>query len=138
MNAPVTKATQAGTPNIVQLLAHAEAIVPRLRACANSTAENRRVGAEIVDDLKESGLLRLLQPRRFGGQSGDYLSFTRTIRTLAKGCGSTAWVYGVLGEHNRSALRAIATSADRLDRKFPIVRISPASLAEIRSSLAVS
>lgn len=100
MNAPMPLSSDAGPANAGRLLTSAEALVPRLRALAASTAENRRVDHGIVSDLKESGLLRLLQPRRFGGFSGDYQAFTRIIRTLARGCGSTAWVYGVLGEHN--------------------------------------
>ena len=36
----------------------------------------------------------------FGGFASDYRVFSKMLRTLAQGCGSSAWVAAVHGEHN--------------------------------------
>ena len=36
----------------------------------------------------------------FGGFGSDYRVFSKMLRTLAQGCGSSAWVAAVHGEHN--------------------------------------
>ena len=36
----------------------------------------------------------------FGGFASDYRVFSKMLRTLAQGCGSSAWVCAVHGEHN--------------------------------------
>jgi alkylation response protein AidB-like acyl-CoA dehydrogenase len=36
----------------------------------------------------------------FGGFASDYRVFSKMLRTLARGCGSSAWVAGVHGEHS--------------------------------------
>lgn len=99
MPATSAESFHAAKPDF-SLVEIAERLVPELRERAAQTASDRLVSREVVSKLKESGLLRLLQPKEFGGSSGDYLTFTSIIRTLALGCASTAWIYAVLGEHN--------------------------------------
>ena len=36
----------------------------------------------------------------FGGFGSDYRVFSKMLRTLAQGCGSSAWVAAVHGEHS--------------------------------------
>ena len=36
----------------------------------------------------------------FGGYGSDYRVFSKMLRALAQGCGSSAWVAAVHGEHN--------------------------------------
>ena len=64
-----------------------------------ATAE-RRLPQETIDDFRRLGLTRCLQPRMFGGFGSDYRVFSKMLRTLAQGCGSSAWVAAVHGEHS--------------------------------------
>jgi alkylation response protein AidB-like acyl-CoA dehydrogenase len=74
--------------------------VPALRERAAEAAAERRLPDATIADFQRLELARCLQPPMFGGYGSDYRVFTRIIRTLAQGCGSTAWVYAVFGEHN--------------------------------------
>jgi len=89
-----------GEDGAAELVARAEALVPALAARAAAANAARRVPDETIADLKRSGLLRLLQPKAFGGMERDYGDFIEVIRTLTRGCPSSAWVYGVLTEHS--------------------------------------
>ena len=83
-----------------ELIARARALVPALKARATAANAARQVPEETIAELKRSGLLRLLQPKAYGGLERDYVDFVDVIRTLTQGCASSAWVYGVLTEHS--------------------------------------
>jgi 3-hydroxy-9,10-secoandrosta-1,3,5(10)-triene-9,17-dione monooxygenase len=57
------------------------------------------VPRETVAEFHDSGILRILQPRRFGGLQGRFSLFSRIVEELTYGCASSAWVYAVLAEH---------------------------------------
>jgi alkylation response protein AidB-like acyl-CoA dehydrogenase len=82
------------------LVERARALVPALAARAAAANAARQVPDETIAELKRSGLLRLLQPKAYGGLERDYVDFVEIIRTLTQGCASSAWVYGVLTEHS--------------------------------------
>lgn len=73
----------------------AAALVPYLRECATLTEEARQLPDETVRRVREADLFQILVPRRFGGHEDDLTTAARTITELGRGCGSTAWVYGV-------------------------------------------
>lgn len=82
------------------LIARARAIVPRLAERAAAAEHAGMVPAESVREIAEAGLFRILQPRRWGGFELDPRVFYTVQMTLAEGCMSTAWIYGVIGVHN--------------------------------------
>ena len=53
------------------IIARAKALVPRLRDRAPRTEELRRLPPETERDLHESGLFRIVQPKRVGGSEFD-------------------------------------------------------------------
>ena len=53
---------------------------------------------ETIEDFRRAGLLRLLQPRRFGGHQTSVGLFLQIVEILAEGCAASAWAYGVLAE----------------------------------------
>jgi len=89
----------AGPSEAEQLLAHASALVPLLAEREAATNAARDVPAETVAAFHAGGLLRVLQPRRFGGLQQSFGVFSRSIEILTEGCASSAWVYAVLAEH---------------------------------------
>src|ERR1700730_5523506 len=73
----------------------ARAMLQRSRAAAAA----RRLPAETNAEYHAAGILRILQPRRFGGMQGRFSLFSRIVEELTYGCASAAWVYAVLAEH---------------------------------------
>src|SRR5947209_9125456 len=81
------------------LLEKARALVPRLAERAAQTTAARQVPDATIAEYHEAGILRILQPRRFGGRQGRFSLFSRIVEELTYGCASSAWVYAVLAEH---------------------------------------
>jgi len=74
-------------------------LLPALRDRAQETEDSRRIPAESIKSLAETGFFRLLQPATFGGLEADPLTFYTAVRLIASACGSTGWVSSVLGVH---------------------------------------
>ncbi len=88
------------TPDAVALLERVEALVPTLLERAADAERVGKVPVETVREMQEAGVFRVLQPRRWGGYELDPRVFYRVQMALARGCMSTAWIYGVIGVHN--------------------------------------
>jgi len=82
------------------LIQRARDMVPYLADRAAQTESDRRVSEEAVAMMKEAGFFRVLQPKRWGGYQMDPQVFFDIQMTLAEGCMSTAWIYGVIAVHN--------------------------------------
>jgi alkylation response protein AidB-like acyl-CoA dehydrogenase len=82
-----------------RLLERARALIPRLAERAPAAAVARRLPVQTIAEYRAAGILRILQPRRFGGQQGRFSLFSRIVEELTYGCASSAWVYAVLAEH---------------------------------------
>jgi 3-hydroxy-9,10-secoandrosta-1,3,5(10)-triene-9,17-dione monooxygenase len=90
----------AASRNPELLIERARSLIPTLRARSAQTTAGRQLPSETVDDIRRLEFTRCLQPEMFGGFGANYDVFSKMLRTLAQGCGSTAWVCGVHGEHN--------------------------------------
>ncbi len=82
-----------------QLLEHARALVPTLRAARAATERERRVPSSHIDLMREAGFPRLMQPARFGGLELGFSELLQISVELARGCGSTAWCFGLISIH---------------------------------------
>src|SRR5262249_4903766 len=93
----------------------ARALIPLLADRAPAAAARRKLQAETIAEYHAAGILRILQPRRFGGPKGRVRLFFRVVGGWAYGCASAAWVYAVLAEHQwiiaRSGRRVFAGAA---------------------------
>jgi alkylation response protein AidB-like acyl-CoA dehydrogenase len=78
------------------LLARARSMRPLLEQCAAETDATRRLPEAIVSALRDAGLCRLMQPRRFGGHETTVRAYMEVITELGRGCGSTAWVASLI------------------------------------------
>ncbi|MBN9427119.1 MAG: acyl-CoA dehydrogenase family protein [Burkholderiales bacterium] len=78
----------------------AQALIPDLRARAIEAEELRRVPDKNIEALRQAGLFRVLLPRRVGGLQADLQTFVDVVSTIGRGCGSTAWVLGVVNAHH--------------------------------------
>ena len=83
-----------------EMMARARALVPVLQARAAETERLRRLPPDTEMDLHESGLLRILQPRRFGGSELDYVALLDISAELARGDASVGWNMANLASHS--------------------------------------
>ncbi len=81
------------------LLDRARRLIPRLAERAPAATAARKLPPETIAEYHDSGILRILQPRRFGGLEGRFSLFARIAEELTWGCASSGWVYAVLAEH---------------------------------------
>jgi alkylation response protein AidB-like acyl-CoA dehydrogenase len=86
--------------NREELLAYARALIPTLRERASQTEELRQIPSETIRDLAHAGLLRVANPKRFGGYGNDIDLLFEIVMELGRACGSTAWCYSVWLVHN--------------------------------------
>ncbi len=84
-----------------------DALLERARGIAQMAAERgqaieqqRRLPDDLMQALKDSGLLRIMQPSHWGGYEMDLRTFVRVAAEIAKGDTSTGWVFCILGIHH--------------------------------------
>jgi alkylation response protein AidB-like acyl-CoA dehydrogenase len=82
-----------------EAVSRAKELVPVLAERAAKTEALRRLPDETFADLVSSGLLRIAQPRRFGGAELGLSGAFDVINLLSQGCGSTGWTYALLASH---------------------------------------
>lgn len=75
------------------LIARAEAIAPTLVARQAEVEERTYYGADVHDAFSKAGFYRILVPRRYGGYEFGVDTFFQVVRTLARGCPSTGWMF---------------------------------------------
>ena len=81
-------------------LQRARDLVPALRERAARAEEERIILPETLADLHRTGLMRVLQPRRWGGMEFDFVAYVDVSAELARGCASTGWTAGNLLVHH--------------------------------------
>jgi alkylation response protein AidB-like acyl-CoA dehydrogenase len=85
---------------VTDWIARATFLVEQLRAGAAEAERLRRLPDATIRTLHDSGLLRLYQPARFGGAEAPYALQVDVLEQAGRGCGSAAWVLGVLASHS--------------------------------------
>jgi 3-hydroxy-9,10-secoandrosta-1,3,5(10)-triene-9,17-dione monooxygenase len=82
-----------------ELLSRAREIALRLRERAPQAEEDRCVPAATVDDYRQAGLIRMIQPKRYGGQELGWDVLCEITEILAAACGSQAWIQRICTGH---------------------------------------
>ncbi len=95
-------ASRAAPPRLTaeQAIAAAADMAPRLAQRAAQAESLRRCPRETLDELRDSGLLRMMQPARFGGSELGLDALFNVVMELSAGCASTAWTFSNLASHN--------------------------------------
>jgi alkylation response protein AidB-like acyl-CoA dehydrogenase len=83
-----------------ELLDRAARMVPTLKERAARAEQLRQIPPETVCDLLSSGLIRIGNPRRYGGHDVDVEAAYDVGWELGRGCGSTGWCYSLWTIHN--------------------------------------
>ena len=97
---PSTKAPSFAGVGYEDALANAQALIPVLRERAAHAEEERILVPETLADLHRTGVLRVLQPKRWGGMELDYVAYVDFSEMVARGCASTGWNVGNLLIHH--------------------------------------
>src|SRR5215472_10023655 len=72
------------------MLGRARSLIPRLTERAAAAAA-RQVPAQTIAEYHDAGILRILQPKRFGGMQGRFSLFSRIVEELTYGCDYAQW-----------------------------------------------
>ena len=82
-----------------EVLRSVRGLLPMIAERADKVDESRRVSEQVIRELGDAGLFKMLQPRRYGGTEGDPVHFYEVVRAVSGVCGSTGWLASVLGVH---------------------------------------
>ncbi|MSQ55374.1 MAG: acyl-CoA dehydrogenase [Betaproteobacteria bacterium] len=83
-----------------EALRRAHALVPKLRALAGAQEDARQLTPEVLALVHESGLFRILQPKRWGGMELDFPAIFDIPEVIGRGDASTSWNIGNLAIHH--------------------------------------
>jgi 3-hydroxy-9,10-secoandrosta-1,3,5(10)-triene-9,17-dione monooxygenase len=76
-----------------------EELGPKLAALAEENEKLGKLSEQTVDLLRSAGVLRLLQPTKFGGYGAHPRDFAEAVMAVARHDGAAGWVCGVVGVH---------------------------------------
>lgn len=97
--APGRHSPVPGAPPLRSIVSAARELVPALRARAQAVEQARRVSAATMDEFRQAGFFRLMQPARYGGYEYGFTAFIDIISELGRGCTSSAWACSLGAVH---------------------------------------
>jgi 3-hydroxy-9,10-secoandrosta-1,3,5(10)-triene-9,17-dione monooxygenase len=100
LNANLSSESDADDRAYAAMIARAKALIPRLRERASRTEELRRLPPETERDLHDTGLFRIVQPKRVGGSEFDYVALVDCADALGQADASVAWNFANLASHH--------------------------------------
>ncbi len=83
-----------------EALEKAKSLAKVIRERGKYTEELRKIPKETIDDIVKSGLVRLLQPARWGGHELPLEALVDTTIEISKADPSSGWCYTLLGLHS--------------------------------------
>jgi 3-hydroxy-9,10-secoandrosta-1,3,5(10)-triene-9,17-dione monooxygenase len=87
-------------PQHEEMVERATDLVPWLKTQAAEAERLRRLPDASVARLREAGLFKVLQPRRYGGHQMSLHTHIDTVAAVARGCGASGWCMGVIHAHS--------------------------------------
>ncbi len=83
-----------------EMVQRARDLKPALRERSDAACLARHMPADTIEDFRNLGFFKILQPKRWGGFEMDPRVFFDVVIEVASACPSSAWVLGVVGVHN--------------------------------------
>lgn len=97
---PVAETRSETTPIYQpELVERARALFPLIREAALPAERARHLGDEQVEAYKEAGLVRTLQPRRWGGHEASFTTAFEVAQQLGRADGSHGWCMTYWADH---------------------------------------
>lgn len=100
MNAPHKPEPSFAGVAYADAIGRARSLVPALRSRAAAAEAARTMSPETIADLHASGIIRSMQPRRWGGMEFDYVAYVDFPMELARGDASVGWNLANLQIHH--------------------------------------
>lgn len=85
----------SNNPDVAAIVDRIDEIRPLLLENGFAGEKDRTIEQSSIDALAKTGAFRLTVPTRFGGCAGSTRDILAASRAVARGDGSTAWVYGI-------------------------------------------
>lgn len=83
-----------------ELLERARAMIPTLRKRGVETEQLRRLPDSTMNEFRDAGFFKILHPKKYDGYELPPSVFCEVLMEIGRGCGSAAWVLGIVGVHN--------------------------------------
>ena len=80
------------TKNELAIIDEAKVLAEKIRGRAKLTEELRRIPEETIQELKDTGIIKILRPKRYGGLQLSVETYARVIVEISKACASTGWI----------------------------------------------
>ena len=87
---------RTGIPSPGELIARARELQPLLRDNAAQGEQDRRVPDDSINALRKAGILKIAQPKRYGGYETSMRTMLDVSAALGEADGGTAWVATLL------------------------------------------
>lgn len=84
-----------------EAMRRAESLIPLLKAEADASEKLTHMTPAVLNALHDTGLLRYLQPKRWGGMELDFVAVFDIPEILGRGDASAAWTFTNLAAHHR-------------------------------------
>ncbi len=84
-----------------EALRRAESLIPLLKLHAAASEKLTHIAPEVLQALHDTGLLRYMQPKRWGGMELDFVAVFDIPEMLGRGDASAAWIFTNLSAHHR-------------------------------------
>lgn len=94
------------------MVARARELAPRLRERAEQAIAERRVPSETIQDYHRTGLIRIAQPKRYGGYEMGWDVLCEISQILAAADGSQAWIQRIMADHAQMVATFPAAAQD--------------------------
>jgi resorcinol 4-hydroxylase (FADH2) len=98
-SAPGRSSPVPSAPPLGNLLSIADDLVMELRERARTTETERRISDQTVDEFRNAGFFRLMQPASFGGYEYGFTALLDLVMILGRGCTSSAWNCAIAMSH---------------------------------------
>src|SRR3546814_7139807 len=105
---------------IDELISRTDAILPAIAERAQQTERDRRLPEATIQDIRDAGLNRVMQPVRWGGYGLDFDAYFEICWRISSACGSTGWVYSQSAVQNWE----ISRSEEHTSELQSLMRIS--------------
>ena len=110
--------------NYPDALVQMRALLPIFRAPIQEAIRLRRLPNATCDDIRKSGLARILQPARYGGAEAPLESMIDVLVPVGAACGATAWCLAQFLIHNYMIARWPQAAQDAIWTNKPDALVS--------------
>jgi resorcinol 4-hydroxylase (FADH2) len=88
---PAANIKEATRPEFATIFGRVRELRPEIESRALATEKAKRVPAETMEALRDAGVFRTMQPKRFGGYEYGPAELAQIGFELGRACGSTGW-----------------------------------------------